>query len=77
METVPKLGFIVQKINKISSKEELFLLENYDIFLFPFINIDGYLFGNSYTNLSGNFLAEKTLLSKHTTPELYYLLKEI
>jgi len=60
-----------------TAKEELFLLDNFDIFLFPFVNIDGIIFGNSYANLSGNFLAENTIVSKHTTPELFFLLKEI
>ena len=35
------------------------------------------IFGNSYKNLSGNFLSEKVLISKHSTPEVFYLLKEI
>lgn len=41
------------------------------------LNIDGMIFGNCSKNLSGNFLAEKISISKHSTPEVFYLLKEI
>ena len=75
--TITFLEEFQNRIKKISSNEEKFLLQNYDIYIFPFINIDGYIFGNSYSNLSGNFLAEKNVISKHTTPELFYLIKEI
>ena len=75
--TITFLEEFQNRIKQISSNEEKFLLQNYDIYIFPFINIDGYIFGNSYNNLSGNFLAEKNIISKHTTPELFYLIKEI
>jgi len=59
------------------SDEEKFLLEHYDIYIFPFINLDGVIFGNHSCNLTGNILTENPIVSKHTTPEIYYLLKEL
>ena len=74
------LQFLEEFQNRIvntHSKEELFLLKYYDIYIFPFVNIDGIIFGNCYNNLAGNSLIDKNQVSKHTNPELFYLLKEI
>lgn len=47
------------RIANTHSKEELFLLKYYDVYIFPFINIDGIIFGNCQSNLAGNSLIDK------------------
>jgi hypothetical protein len=44
---------LIERLKKEISKEEIFLLSNFNIIIFPVINIDGVLFGNSNHSLSG------------------------
>lgn len=46
------------RLIQFKSEEEKFLLEHYDIYIFPFINLDGIIFGNHTCNLAGNNLIE-------------------
>lgn len=59
------------------SKEEDFLLSNYNVYIFPVVCIDGFLFGNSFCNLAGLNLNSPDYISKYTTPEIYQLIREL
>ena len=68
---------LLQRIKQEISKEEIFLLSNFNILIFPVINLDGVLFGNSLNSLSGQNLLSPSQISKHTTPEIFYLTKHL
>lgn len=77
---VSTLDFLLElkgRLTSSKSEEEVFLLENFDFYLFPFLNLDGIIFGNHSFNLAGKSLIEKLSHSKHNIPEIYYLCKEL
>lgn len=72
-------AIIIQIIKNIfeENDENLILLSSFDIFVFPEINPDSILLGNSKMSVSGCDLSSVDKFSKTLHPELYFFYKTL